>query len=414
MRYEQIRKIEKKYGTPFYLFDEKAFSVNFDGISGAFASRYPKFILAYSYKTNYIPYLCKIIKEKGGFAEVVSGMEYDLAIKVGQSPRKIIFNGPVKQYEDIVFALKHKSIVNLDSETEIEYVKTYASKNPKQQVKIGLRINISLFDKTGQSHTQEKLKAGRFGFDPAKAELSKIVRSLAKHKNIIVNSLHGHSSTTDRNTWCYKIITETLLNIAARYFPQSIEYINIGGGIFGHIPPEIQWIDVPSFDDYAKTVCAVLNSSRWIKDKKPYLVLEPGVAMAADTLEFVTKVVSKKRIGKKVFATVDGSGFCTKPTFHKINQPYKIIKKQNSGKVETYNVVGSTCMEKDYLLTEITAPAVQTGDYIVINNCGAYTVVLTPPFINPAPPILVRQKNGFRVIRKRQTLENIFCNYLFE
>jgi diaminopimelate decarboxylase len=412
--YNQISQIERRFGTPFYIFDEKTFRKNCDCLVRAFTSRYPKFILAYSYKTNYIPYLCKIIKEKGGFAEVVSRLEYDLALKVGQNPGKIIFNGPVKRYDDIELALKNKSTLNLDSETEIEYVKKYASKNPKQQIKIGLRINIGLSDKSGQSRIQGKLPVGRFGFDPAKTSITNVIKSLTKHKNIRINSLHGHTSTTDRSVWCYKIITETLCDIADRYFPDSIEYINIGGGIFGYMPTKMRWIDTPTFDDYAKIISSVLNSSVWVRRKKPTLVLEPGVAMAANTLSLVTKVVSIKRIRQQVFVTTDGSAFYVKPTFHKINQPYKIIKKQPRGKIETYNVVGSTCMEKDYLLTEITDIAAQKGDYIMINNAGAYTVVLTPPFINPAPPILVRQKNGFKVIRKRQTLENIFCNYLFE
>ncbi len=412
--YNQINQIERRFGTPFYIFDEKTFRKNYDCLVRAFTSRYPKFMLAYSYKTNYIPYLCKIIKDKGGFAEVVSRLEYDLALKVGQNPGKIIFNGPVKKYDDIELALKNKSTLNLDSETETEYVKKYALKNPKQQIKIGLRINISLSDKSGQSHIQEKLPVGRFGFDPAKASITNLIKALTKHKNIRINSLHGHTSTTDRSVWCYKIITETLCRLAARYFPDSIEYINIGGGIFGYMPTKMRWIDTPTFDDYAKIISSVLNSSVWVRRKKPTLVLEPGVAMAANTLSLVTKVVSIKRIRRQVFVTTDGSAFYVKPTFHKINQPYKIIKKQPRGKIETYNVVGSTCMEKDYLLTEITDIAAQKGDYIMINNAGAYTVVLTPPFINPAPPILVRQKNEFKVIRKRQTLENIFCNYLFE
>ena len=89
--------------------------------------------MAYSYKTNYTPYLCRIIKSKGGFAEVVSRLEYDLALKVGQKPNKIVFNGPVKCYEDIALALGNKSIVNLDSWTEIDHVAKYARKHPEQR-----------------------------------------------------------------------------------------------------------------------------------------------------------------------------------------------------------------------------------------------------------------------------------------
>ena len=96
-------------GSPFYVVDRQKFEANFNGLTSAFTSRYQLFVLAYSYKTNYIPYLCKIIKQKGGWAEVVSRMEYDLALKIGQKPENIIFNGPVKPAGDIELALNNVS-----------------------------------------------------------------------------------------------------------------------------------------------------------------------------------------------------------------------------------------------------------------------------------------------------------------
>jgi diaminopimelate decarboxylase len=406
-------KIEAKHRSPFYMLDETAFRKNYDDITKAFGSRYEKFILAYSYKTNYIPYLCEIIKSKGGFAEVVSRLEYDLALKVGQKPDKIVFNGPVKCYEDIELALKNQSIVNLDSWSEIDHVAKYAKKNPNRKIKVGLRINIGLLDKKGRSHIQEHLKTGRFGFDPADANMKKVVSRLADIGNVTVNSLHGHTSTTDRNIWCYQIITETLCQISEKFFPESVEYINIGGGIFGHIPPSMRWAKTPSFNDYAKAVCKVLKNNKWVRRQKPCLMLEPGIAMVANALSFITKVISIKDIRSKVFVTVDGSAYNVKPTFHKINQPYQIIKKKGSAQHCTFSIVGSTCMEKDYLLTEITDVLPDVGDFIKIDNVGAYTVVITPPFINPAPAIVVEKGNAFRSIRSRQTLSDMFKNYAF-
>jgi diaminopimelate decarboxylase len=413
LSHTKIRKIEAKFGSPFYILDETSFRKNYDGIISAFAGRYKKFILAYSYKTNYIPYLCNIIKSKGGFAEVVSRLEYDLALKVGQKPDKIVFNGPVKCYEDIALALDNKSIVNLDSWFGIDHVAKYARKNPNREIKIGLRINIGLSDKSGLSHIQEHLKTGRFGFDPANSNMEKVVSCLADIGNVTVNSLHGHTSTTDRNVWCYQIITETLCQIAEEFFPESVEYINIGGGIFGYIPPQMRWAKTPSFDDYAKAVYKVLKTSKWVRRQKPHLMLEPGIAMVANALSFVTKVISVKDVRGELFVTVDGSGYNVQPTSHRINHPYQIIRKISSKKRRTFSVVGSTCMEKDYILTEITDTLPDVGDFIKIDNVGAYTVVLTPPFINPAPAIIVRKSGTFKLVRSKQTLNDMFKNYAF-
>jgi diaminopimelate decarboxylase len=413
LSHQQVRQIDAKYGCPFYLFDEDAFRGNFDDIVRSFGGRYERFILAYSYKTNYIPYLCNIIKRKGGWAEVVSRLEYDLALKVGQNGRKIIFNGPVKHYEDIELALGKGSTVNLDSWYEVDYITRYAKANPRKKVKIGLRINIALSDQSGSSHIQEQLKTGRFGFFPDAESISRVASVLAKG-NVTVNCLHGHTSTTDRSTWCYKVITETLCSIAAKHFPQTVEYINIGGGIFGYVPPQMQLGQTPSFEDYASVVCDVLRNNAWVQRKQPCLVLEPGVAMAANAMAFVTKVIGTKEIQGKAFITVDGSAFNTKPTFHKINLPYEVINKTPTAERQTYSVVGSTCMEKDYILTDITDTKLEKDDYVKINNVGAYTVVLSPPFINPAPAIIVKAGKGYKPIRKKQTLRNMFSNYSFK
>jgi diaminopimelate decarboxylase len=410
---KEIKKIEAGFKTPFYILDELAFLKNYTDIVKAFGGRYEKFILAYSYKTNYIPYLCKIIKSKGGFAEVVSRLEYDLALKVGQKPEKIVFNGPVKNYEDIELALSGRSLVNLDSFSEIDHVAKYAVRHPKEQVKIGLRINIDLSDKKKQSHIQEHLQVGRFGFEPTDQTLKKVISRLSSVGNVVVSSLHGHTSSTDRSVWCYKVITETLCGIAERFLPETIEYINIGGGIFGHIPPKMRWTKTPTFDDYAKEVCRILKSNKWAQRQRPYLVLEPGIAMVANAISFVTKVKAVKNIRGRLFVVVDSNAFNIKPTFHKINQPYQVIRNTNKQKHCIFSVVGSTCMEKDYLLTEIKDKLPEAGDFIKIDNAGAYTIVLTPQFINPVFAIVCKKGNNLKCVRLRQTLNDMFGNYVF-
>ena len=398
-------------GSPFYLVDRHRFESNFDDLTAAFLQRYTPFILAYSYKTNYLPYLCDIVKQKGGWAEVVSRMEYDLALKVGQDPKKIIFNGPVKTADDIALALDNDSCVNVDSEAELALVTDYAKQHPNQQIPIGLRINIGLSDEAGTSHIQDSLKVGRFGLDP------KHLRSedwgLKTGNNLKVVSLHGHTSTTDRSQWCFKVIVKTLCDIAQKHFPDTVDTINIGGGFFGKMHPCMPFTDTPSFDNYAEVICGVLNESFWAKDKKPTLVIEPGVAMVADAVSFVTKVIAVKSIRDKLFVTVDGSAFNTKPTFHSINMPHQFVTRESDRPIQVFDVVGSTCMEKDILLKDITASVPQVGDYVRIDSVGAYTLVMTPPFINPAPAILADEVGVMKLVRKKQTLEEIFSSYIF-
>ena len=411
--YNKISGLAAAYGSPFYLLHHHSFLDNYHRISAAFRHHYDKLIIGYSYKTNYIPYLCQLIKSAGGYAEVVSRMEYELALKIGQNPRKIIFNGPVKLFEDIECALLNNSMINLDSWGEIEHIQNCAQKHPQRQINLGLRINMGLSDSLGKSHRQNQLKIGRFGFSPDPANLKKIITALNNYDNINIVSLHGHSSTSDRSLWGFEVIADTLCNVAENYLPDSIDFINVGGGMFGYIPPEMQWTETPTFEEYAQAICNVLKANPWFNNKKPHLVIEPGVALAANALSFITKVIGTKTINDLLFVTVDGSACNTKPTFHSINQAHKIIQASAADKKACFNVVGSTCMEKDYLLNDVTDNMPQIGDYFMIENVGAYTVVLTPPFINVAPAIITEKNGDFFPVRHRQTFDNMFAPYIF-
>ena len=78
-----ISSLRDCYGDAFYLLDSEQFRHNFLELKSTFESIYPFFNIAYSYKTNYTPKFCKIVNELGGYAEVVSEMEVELALKCG-------------------------------------------------------------------------------------------------------------------------------------------------------------------------------------------------------------------------------------------------------------------------------------------------------------------------------------------
>lgn len=69
---ETIRQLSAEYGDSFYILDTDVFSANCNQLLNAFRKYYTKTNLAYSYKTNYIPELGRMIDSIGGFAEVVS------------------------------------------------------------------------------------------------------------------------------------------------------------------------------------------------------------------------------------------------------------------------------------------------------------------------------------------------------
>ena len=379
---ELVRNWANIYGDTFYLLDTDAFRCNYQELLGEFTRIYNKTSLAYSYKTNYIPKLCKIVNFFGGYAEVVSGMEYDLAVEVGVPPKKIIFNGPYKKMEDLERALLAGALVNLDSYYELEYIRAIAKKSPTKKLKVGLRCNFDIGEK----------RVSRFGFDVESGEFKKIIDELKSVKNCIICGIHCHFSTSHRSVESYIRRTRSMLEIANAYFNKNeLRYINLGGGFFGKLSPSLkkQFNNrAPSYRDYAKSI-ADQFARRFEKGDRPMLILEPGAAIVADTMYFVCKVIELKKIRSRMVALVTGSIYNIKPTLNDINLPIRVLNSEafEEDSEKTVDIVGTTCKEDDCLYKGFKG-ILSHGDYIVFSNVGAYTIVLKPPFIHPCPPII--------------------------
>ena len=123
-----VKELIEKNGTPFYLFDEKGFVENYKKLENTFRAIYPDYQISYSYKTNYTPFICQLVKSLGGYAEVVSDMEYTLAKKLGYENGQIVYNGPSKG-EEMYEHLEHGGILNIDSLDEAKRVIAYCRKN---------------------------------------------------------------------------------------------------------------------------------------------------------------------------------------------------------------------------------------------------------------------------------------------
>lgn len=416
INYDTIKKIESKVGSPFYISYLDIFEQNISDIHEAFLNYYDNVILGYSYKTNYLPSFCKKVKEHNGWAEVVSRMEYDLALKVGCSGENIIFNGPLKKREDIFKAFKLGSIVNIDALYEIDYLADFLKENPnlKEKIRIGIRLNIVLQDNEGNSVIQEGIKIGRFGFSNFSGDLDKVIMQI-ESLGVKIKSIHGHASSNNRRVENYELIVNTICDVLEKYELFDIEFIDVGGGYLGPIPKCWNFEYQPSFDEYAKKIIGTLKEREWFNKIKPALVIEPGVSVVANTISFVSKVYAKKNHQGTNFVVLDGSIYNVKPTFHSLNLPHYVVTnnsiEKEGLKPETYDIVGSTCMEKDIMLSQVELNNISVEDYIVFDNIGAYTIVMTPPFINLYPAIVEIDKDGIKIVREAQTTEDFLLNY---
>ena len=77
-----------------------------------------------------------------------------------------------------------------------------------------------------------------------------------------------------------------------------------------------------------------------------------------------------------------------------------------------FDIAGFTCIEGDYLSKSVPFK-INEGDFIRYDNVGSYSIVMKPPFILPAPPVLQCEFGVFKVIKTRESNANVFERFVF-
>ena len=405
MKKNIIGDINKKYGTPFYVFDEKAFTRNYEELQSAYRKIYNPFQIAYSFKTNYMPAICKTVLDLGGWAEVVSDMEYQMAQKYGFKPQNIIVNGPGKWY-GIGEMASDGAIIMLDNEYEFYKVSEIA-REKGISVKIGFRMNFDI----GTN------KQSRFGFDITASNTDAIIKKALNDSYLSVEGLHFHLGGS-RGLEAWKNRASQMIQCVERYFAdRNIRIIDLGSGMFGHLDTSLaqqfnQYI--PTFEEYAETVASVFNSKYGDKcvNERPILVVEPGATIVANTMYYATKVIATKEIRGRKIAIVDGSVHQLGELGKNKQLPIEVITDRNNVREDDvfFDVTGYTCLEDDILFRSLKKDLIP-GDIICFGNAGAYTNVMKPPFIQVGCKVLALTDKGIVLIKRQETIEDILSSY---
>ena len=403
MTSSQMKQLCEKNGDAFYILESKQFEQNFLELKDEFSKIYPNFNIAYSYKTNYTPKLCKIVNKLGGFAEVVSDMEMEIALRIGVEPKNIIWNGPVKNAKKVEELLLLGGTVNIDSAYEIDLIKQIAEKYPDKKLNIGIRCNFEVNDGV----------VSRFGFDIESQDFKRAIALFSDYKNLYLIGLQCHFATRALKTW--KPRAEGMLKLIDDLGIVP-EHIDLGGGLFGKMADSLKAqfdSEIPTYHQYANEVAPLFAKHFENARNKPMLLIEPGSALVGDCMRFAAKVVNIKEVRGKAIATLLGSIYNINPTLNTKNPPIEVVSMGESQK--EYNDLdfgGFTCIESDYLYRHFNGNLAK-GDMVIFGNVGSYSVVLKPPFILPNFPVIDISENQVEIIKRGETFDDLFHTFEF-
>lgn len=382
----------EKLNTPCYIIDKLTLDNGIENLKNALDFAWGNYIIGYSYKTNSLPWLIEYFKNRGCFAEVVSDDEYELAKSIGINSKRIIYNGIAKSKESFIECVRNGAIVNIDAEYEIDWLNE-VNEIPRG---VGIRVNFDLESRCPGTE-QNANDGGRFGFCYENGELKKAIDRITS-TGVRVEGIHLHKSSKTRMPDVYKAIAEIAVEIGDEY-NLDLSYIDIGGGFFGGLKTK------PPFPEYFNMISEVLK--RRYDPNKTVLIVEPGNALVASSIEYVTRVLDIKKTKKTTFVTTDGSRIHVDPLMTKKTYSYDIYYCDNQVRdtIDRQVIAGFTCMENDRLFEINDGIRLFPGDRIVYKNVGAYTMCLAPLFIKWYPDVYLHKEDVMETVQYKWTYE---------
>ena len=381
--------------TPYFLLDQQVLQQYFDMLTTSLVSNWPNYQIGYSFKTNSLPWLVNFYKKQGVFAEVVSRDEYGLAKYLGFKDNEIIYNGPYKDETSFRDVILDGGIVNMDSQAELLWLQQLSGEfGEERPLQVGIRVNFNL-EKMCPGETTMGETSGRFGFCYENGEFEKALCKIQGLPNVEVVGLHLHSSSKSRSVAIFRSIAQMACKLK-REFDLELSYVDLGGGYCGGMEGR------PEYPDYFPAITEELEKE--FSREQTKLIVEPGISLISKGSSFVTSVIDVRDIRDTRYLITDGSRFNIDATMIKSSYLYHLEQqKPLLPKMEKQEVTGYTCMECDRLFTMENLPELRTGDRIIYENVGGYTISLNPLFSQYFPAVYVKNGEQFTKVREKWT-----------
>lgn len=379
--------------TPFFLIDYEKLAKNVKDFQDALQEVWPNSKLAYSVKTNSLPWILKYLHKKNVLAEVVSDEEYQLAKLCGYLDAEIVYNGPIKGEQQLKSALNGRAYVNLDSAKDLKVLKECDI----SEALLGIRINIPpyIFEKEDIGYETDGF---RFGFSEENGELKKIfdlISSMSSDKKI---GLHLHCNSITRSLDVYRTIARYAASLINKYQIKPI-FIDMGGGYFGGVEGK------PTPIHYIQIIKEELSSVIDVEDTM--LIVEPGSAIVGSVVELHTSVIDVKDTELSRIVTTDGSRIHIDPLWAKSRYMYSTLTK-NTNRIPKQIICGYTCMDHDRIMTLDNSVELSVGDKVIYYRVGAYSMTFGGMFIRYFPEVYVKKNDEFVLVRKRISVDDYY------
>ena len=384
-----ISKIARKYKTPVYCYSLRKIKENIQNIKTHFKNINP--LICYAVKANPNLGILREIKKNNLGADVVSVGELMKALKAGISPKKIVFSGVGKTFEEIEYAInKNILLINAESKSEILQIEKIAKKK-KKIVDVGIRLNPNTDAKTLSQISTGK-KENKFGVN--KKTFLELVNYCKNSQNVSLECLSVHigSQILDHKPY------EKMLNVVDKIIAKTkhkFKFIDLGGGM------GIAYNDNSKKLNYSKYNVAI---KKFLKKHNSKIIFEPGRSIVGNIGFLISKVIYIKENDKKDFIILDAAmNDLMRPALYGAHHKTLPSIKTNQISKKTYEFVGPICESTDKFTSLSKFQRLKEKDIIVMCDVGAYGMSLSSNYnLRPKPTELLIKGSKIKVIKKRQ------------
>lgn len=383
---EFAQELLQIYGSPLYVYDGDILRQTISDITKSFS--YPRTKFHFASVTNGNIALLKIFKNAGWGLHANTPGDIYLGLNAGFSPNDIVYSGSNLNQEEMEQVLNWGvTTLNLDSISQLRLLCEVFLNDPRKNLNIGLRLNVS---------EDSRIGVGLADFNEAVA--------IAKNAGLKVSGLHFYRGTGTNATTAFTDVIDQVLEIAQNL--PDWQYLDFGGG-FGY-PYHHQGVSF-NWEIFGNELTKKISNL----GKNIDLIIEPGRAAIAGCATMLAKVVSVKWQGQKQVIGVDSTiANISVPAVH---GGYREIVSWKDETCEKYltDVCGNTTYSRDYLGKNCQLPALEIGDIIAILDVGAYGYAMSSHFLHRPKPAEILLENGHhRLIRKREDYSVLLNNQI--
>ncbi|KAM9843157.1 ornithine decarboxylase-like [Aulostomus maculatus] len=361
--------------------EEPFFVLNLDGLYERhlrWRANLPRVKPFYSVKCNSSPAVIRMLKALDAGFDCASKGEIQSALSLGVTPDKIIYAHTIKPQSHIRCACAHGiDLMTFDNEEELLKISRFHAK-----ARLVLRIMVDDTNSVLQLSSK---------FGAKMAAVDKLLERAAElGLNVTGVSFHVGSKCTDTAAFRWAIAdARHVFDIAnARGFHMSL--LDIGGGLPGRD-------DYPlTFEEFSEVINGALEEF-FPPESGVQVIAEPGRYYVESVFTLAVSVIAKRvdnhdaaedsyneEKRKMVYYISDGvygsmSCILTEPVTNCL-APYLPREVESSEQKFCSVIWGPTCDSIDKVFENYWLPQLDVGDWLLIDNMGAYSVSLMTDF----------------------------------